>query len=246
MMAFRTAMGVSGAASEDNPEQAILDLEPFAFYAIYAEGGFTLDTDSVSSINDLTGNGHHWVQQIGSRQGVVGVETQNDLDVMTLDGGFCYNGPSSLYNVPNGNNTVIFILKSADEAAVARRVLSGRVSGGQRWYMTLVPSIPRLTWTSRADSVSGINKTVGSLTSWSMLLGRREGTTLAASHNNGSETTNTNGSDVVVDEVAIFNLEDQATGSFVGAFASAIIFDRNLTAEEISTVYNYYQSRLAI
>lgn len=243
MMNLRSIMGAAGN-SVVNPEQVILDLSPYAFYAPYADGGVTEVNGDCSSMKDLSPNALHVTESNGARQPRFGDTTLNGLPVVTAATGKDLIGPSGLYSLNEGANSYYGVAWTNVEGTSSKQlfrlrsnatnIISVGYTATAKQYSVAYPSTSfNLSTTNRPQVNPNVLKLIRNGTFVEIYVGDE--------HN--SRNTVVNGA--APTEFTFF-ATGAGAGNFNGNFAVGIFFKKILTSEEEAIVYSYFASRLGV
>lgn len=206
----------------------------------------TKSSGLVSQWNDKSSNGFNVTQGTGANQPETDSVTQNSLNVLDFDQTDFLIIPSGFYTISNGANTVFCVNKTDDNNRL--QILIGTAElGSTRMDLRHSATIGTITYQSRTASGSGVDKTGITETDFNIMMGRRTGTTQAIAFNGGAEATNTNGADEAgVDAASVGGFDESTTFGFDGQIAEIIVYDRSLSAAEITAVNQYLSTKWGI
>jgi len=97
----------------------------------------TESSGSVSQWNDKSGNSYNFPQGTGSAQPTTNATTQNGKNVLDFDGSDSLVGPSGLYSIPSGDNTMFVVSKRNVEDATSQRMMTFEDGGATVEFLSL-------------------------------------------------------------------------------------------------------------
>lgn len=216
-----------------------------AWYDFSNSSYLTLSATAITQALDRSGNGNHTsVQSTGTKRPTFTTGALNGLSVASFDNGdtLSFSSKPTLFAVPNGANTVFTVSKRADEPGVADYVFSlnegaGNTSGRLRSFFA--GTAGSIAYASRTASNNSVNSTGNTNTNYNIIVGRRSSTTQAISVNGGSETTNASGEDESGIDGGWVGSNADSDSYLNGNIAEILVYNRSLSASEISQVAIY-------
>lgn len=212
-----------------------------AYYDTTLSEYLTLSGSAITQFLDRSGNGNHT-----GVQGTVGARptwTSNQYgstSAAVFDGVANFLAlPSALYSIPNGNNTLFVVSKTA-APDTHQRLLDMTKAGSGRYLLEYGSVAAQMIFLSRnansgGTSIDGITEANANIFTC-----YRSGTTLSISVNGGAESTNTNG----VSEPGIDGGNIGANGGTPGLFLNGsigeiILYNIVLSVQERMQVERY-------
>ncbi len=210
---------------------AITTVEPLTTNYVAA----AMALDRASQWTDSSGQGNNFTQSTAATKSVIKPATLNSHGVMAFDGVNTLTGPSGLYTIPNGPNTLFTIARRASEAATTTRLLTMVQSGVANRYLT--------SFSSTAGSVSfassggtSISNTGNTNTNFQIMCFRRTGTAQGVIINNGTEAVNASGGNgTPVDRCDLGSLS--GAGGLIGDIAKVALWDSYLSDAECQYMF---------
>lgn len=225
--------------------------QSFAWYDTSTSNYLTLDGTSITQFLDRSGNGNDTaVQGTGTAQPTWDDDGLNGKGVATFDGGDTLALPAALYSIPNGNNAVFAVAKRNTEAGVGAMILSfneGAGSGGGREFLAFSTAAGNTYFQNfTADAGSGCIVTGGTNTNYNIFSAFRSGTTQSLSRNDGTTTANTAADSEIGIDRGYIGAMDATNRPLTGGIAEILIYNRALSAAEITQVEIYLANKWGI
>lgn len=200
----------------------------------------TESSGSVSAWADKSGQGNNVTQGTGSAQPTTGATTQNGLNIIDFDGGDLLNIPVALRSITEGDSTIFIVSKRASEDATTDGILGFLVSGNAFLGFQFQGTPGRIEYRHSSGGFLSNNGNIN--TNMNVIRGRRNGTTQAISINNGAEVSSEGAeSSSSIDNARI---GFASTGvSLAGSIAEILVYDRSLSAAEMTQVNNYLTNK---
>ncbi len=203
---------------------------------ITASGGNT------TKWSDKSGNGYDFNASSTARP-TTGSNTKNSRNVLTFDGtANTLTGPSGLYGISAGPNTLFTVAATAD-ASVSQRIICGSISGLGQFSMGH-NSPDNYSFINNSLAV-GVDKAGNTLTNYNIAAATRSGTSRSLAINNGTAATNTTASDGTATEFFIGS-RNAAFNFYKGNIAEIVLYDRLLSAIEILRIVKYLSMKWGI
>lgn len=198
--------------------------------------------NSVSQWNDKSGNGNDVTQGTGSAQPTTNVSTLNSKNVIDFDGNDTLVLPSALFTIPNGANTIFVVCKRNTETGSSEKIIGLSEAGSQRLLLDYGSVADAAFYQSRSASGDGATQS-GTNTSFTTFSCFRDGTTQSISRNGATASTNASGADEPGIDAGHIGSLAGSSAFLIGSVAEVIIYDRALSATEITSVENYLSAK---
>lgn len=196
--------------------------------------------DKVSQWNDKSGNNNHLTQATASKQAVINPTKLNNKGVMHFNGAAVYNAPSSLYTIPQGDNTCVVIANRLTETGGAQEIIFAGNAGSFIYYLTFDGVAGDLRFRNQISGGAKVVATGGTNTNFQILTGKLTGTQELAGIGRTITATDTNG--VYATAIDTFLVGGASGGSemLVGNIAEIMIWGSALSSAQLSSLYNNY------
>lgn len=222
------------------------NIEDLELWLDAADSSTILEEDTVGLVSkwlDKSGNSFDSTQSIGSRQPTTNASTQNGHNITDYDGGDLLVMPSGVFPIPGGPTTSFVVAKTSLDTTFQR--IFAMTDGTADMFSVAFSSISQRI--NYHHSSTGLTVTVDGIDKSEMLIitATRSGTALTLSVN-GTSNNNANGSDVVVDRAFISSDSSAPSSPLTGSIGEVIIYDRLLSASEISANEAYLSNKWGI
>ncbi len=203
------------------------------FTALDANNAATVIATSgaVSAWNHSLGSIHDATQGTGSKQPTTGTVSQYGKNVLDFDGGDTMALSGGMFDIPNGDLTIIVVMKQ--DSAADERVLSAGVGGSTR--LNLQMSSGQVNFSNNAT----FNTVAANIdeTNWNIITAFKQNTTTQSiSVNGGIAVTDAEGADISgIDGMALGSNQAGTDNFFNGSMARFLVWNRFLSPGEIYT-----------
>jgi len=203
----------------------------------------TATTQNVTLWADKSGNGYDATTDFGTPR--TGDSTENGLNIIdfTTDRLFL---PSALYTIPNGDNTLFVVSKRASEDGSLDSTIGAASGVTNEYFQTYSNVAGSQLFTNKSGGGGSVTFAGATNTDLNIAAMRRDGTTQGISVDGGTEVTNTSAtSSATIDD---FFIGTAGSGAFPlnGSIAEIIIYDRNLSTGEITTINQYLANKWGV
>lgn len=216
---------------------------PIAWYDFSNAGSLTLVSSAITQALDRSGNGNHTdVQGTTTSRPTWSAAQLNGLPTATFDGGDLLILPSTLYSVPNGPNTVFSIAKKNTEDGNTQIVVWAGNTGTQ-WGSFYSANTGTVSYrqTGTLDNTGNTN------TNYQLLEGDYNGIATINNRVNGGTAT-TAGTGIVKSDISTMAIGARTPNLLflTGGIGEIIIYNRQLSAAEISLVSAYLANKWGV
>lgn len=206
----------------------------------------TESSGSVSQQDDKSSNDNDVTQGTGAQQPTTNATTENGLNVIDYDGGDDLIMPSALHAIPNGANTTFCVAKRTSEDASTDTIIGMATTTSNDWFVIYASTAGVISFKNRITAAGAVSSTGNTNTDFNIITCRRSGTTQGISVNGETEITNASGEDAASIDDAFIGMSGAETLHLDGNIAELIIFDRSLSAAEITVVNQYLSAKRGI
>jgi hypothetical protein len=208
---------------------------------------FTLGASNlVLTTRDKSPAGNHPTQATGTKQPTFTPNALNSNSVLSFDGGDTLVLPSGLYDVPNGDNTIVAVAKRTTEAGTAEYIINMSESAASRYYVGFAATSGNLAYLNKSAETTILTRTGNANTTYQAIRGRREGTTMAVTANGLSETTSANALSENGVSGAWLGSRRDTDGYLTGFIAEVVMWKRSLQPAELAQVESYLARKWGI
>lgn len=213
-----------------------------AWYDTSDDAYLTLVGSAITQFLDRSGRGNHTnVQGTTTRRPTRSLDQINGLQAATFDGGDVLDLPSTLFSLPNNDNTIIIVAKQATVSGNLERFINMSEGSSGRYNLGYATTSGNVAWASNAGG-SGVTSRGVTTTQFNMFSCFREGATLSISTAGGDANTSANGADE--DGIDSGQIGAERTANYVtGAISEILMFDSKLTAEDFLQVEIYLANK---
>lgn len=207
----------------------------------------TESSGSVSRWDDKSGNGYDAVQNTGSLQPTTNASTQNGLNIVDFDGTEYMNGDSNLYDIPNGDNSLVLVSKRASEDASIDTSISMSVAGSEFWFHLYSSVSGAQTFKNRVSAGGSVSSTGNDNDAFNISIMRRLGSSQSIEVN-GESPPNNNAFAQNVASVDDFIIGGDTGAGFLfdGSFGEIMIYNRSLSDGEVDCINQYASNKFNI
>ncbi len=200
----------------------------------------TLSSTAITQLLDRSGKGNNTDVQVGAARPTWTANQYGSLSAAVFDGVANYLVlPAALYSIPNGNNTLFVVSKSASDSTQQRTITMAKAGSG-RFLHEYSGTAGTSVFSSRNTNTGGVSISGVTKANANIFACYRSGTTLSISVNGGAEVTNTNGVDEPGVDAAYIGTNSNASGTFLnGSFLNMILYNRTLSSAEIMYMNRY-------
>ena len=215
-----------------------------AWYDFSDSTYLTLSSTAIRQALDRSGNGNDTaVQGTGSARPTFTASQINGLSAGVFDGGDTLALPAALYTIPAGNNTIFTVAAPTDLG-----------QGAVIEFSESADSVETIRYGLTTNSVAYKNYTApGILESLTfdtlvpnIITVFRSGTTESISINGGTAVTDSSGGNVTGISSAYLGSSAGDVPFFTGKLGEVLVYNRALTAAEITSVQNYLSAKWSV
>lgn len=200
----------------------------------------------IASLNDLSPNGYHATGS-SSTEPSYWPSQNRSKPVIRFDNSKFLTLPTGFYsNFSTGDNTAIIVAQGAAQDVSVNTLFALSGSGVVKNAMFFnVAGNGDIEYRSANTAAAAVSSGDITQTNMSFYVGRRSGTTVGISQNNGTEQTNSNGANTTADSGRI-GFTPAGASPLTGQIAEMIFYNRSLSTQEITSLYNYVLQEYAI
>lgn len=217
-----------------------------ALTATYLAGS-ALALQSISQINDKSGNLFHSTQATASKQPVYNPAKQNSLGVAEFNGANTMVMNSGIGVIPRGAHTIFCVTKRDADINSIELIYNmgtgGTISRNAMFFANIGQAI------YRSDAGASSNITLASLTTnaYHLYRGTYDGAVALTFDADNNATSGSNSSGVVSSDSTSFFLGSRSDTQFylVGSICELIMFNRLLTSTEQAAMETYLKTKWA-
>ncbi len=220
-----------------------------AWYDFTQAQYLTLATTAITQALDRSGNGNNTsIQGTGTARPTFTTNQLNGLPLAIFDGGDSLALPAALYPIPQAANTVFIVAKRNTEAGTNESILSFQTGAAGNRYLDFFNSTSGIiSYKNDNGAGTAINNGGNTNTNYNIIRSSFNGTTgLSLSINNGVATTGAGGLAATGIDRGFIGAAPGLTNSLIGGIAEILIYNRALTAAEITQVNMYLANKYGI
>lgn len=204
--------------------------------------GAALALDTMTKWMDTSGNLAHWTQSTLSAKPKFNPAQINSLAVAAFDGLNQLLGPSSLYTIPNGDNTHFMVIKRLTEAATSVRGF-GYAQSGVATYASL--GLSATAGQIFFNNGANITNTGNTNTNYQIVGCRRSGTLQGISVNHNTEVTNNSAVSSALTNIVTLGAV-AGSNQLIGGIAKYVVFNRYLQDSEMLYMFQKLSAETGI
>jgi len=229
-----------------NPFNDFMQENSLAWFKADSEKLVLSEDNKVIEWLDNLGRDFNFNNTTEASQPLFGVNQLNGKDTLNFNGSKRLFGSENLYNIPNGDNTV-YILCNRFSISDTASVLDGRVGAAVRLYGFRTQSSAVGYFGQGNNNISNAPRVFMSPnnTAWRIYRGRKEGATLGMRVNSGTENTNNNGINQVINLLTL-GVQSNGADAFNADIAEIMFFDKVLTSEQDALVMSYFNEQWGV
>ena len=198
-----------------------------------------------SQWNDKSGQLYHVTQGVSANKATFTANAQVGKSVLAFDGNDEFAVPSGLFTLSAADNTIFAVAKRTAETASIETIFAmGQNAVGEKYGLRYSATAGAVLFQNGDDGVT-VSQTGGTNTNYQILTGRRNGTTMAVSINNGAEATSTAATNTT--GIDLGRIGDLFGANYLtGRIAQIIIYGRSLLATERTQVCIHLSNKWGI
>lgn len=209
--------------------------------------GAAMALQSISQINDKSGNLYHSTQATTSKQPVYNPAKQNSLGVAEFSGNNTMIMNSGIGIIPQGAHTVFAVTKRDADINSIELIYNMGTGGTNSRNAMFFANVGQNIY--RSDAGASSNITLASLTTnaYHLYRGTYNGLTTLTFDADNNATSGTNSSGVVSSDSSSFFLGSRSDTQFylIGSICELIMFNRLLTSAEQTAMETYLKTKWA-
>lgn len=209
-----------------------------------ADGNLSTTGSLVDTLEDMSGSGNDATSS-GAARSTLTSNQVNGLPSLIFGGAQSLDLPSDLYSIPNGPHTS-FSVSIRDASGSVETVWGMSALTNNATFLIYNAASGTISFKNRVGATGAVISSGNTEPAYNIFTARRDGTEQGISVDGETEITNANGGNVTGIDAAKIGAAGTGAFALTGGIAEFILYDRSLSAAEISLVNNYLSKKYNI
>ena len=209
---------------------------------------FDTPTGAVASWSDKSGKKNHATQATGSQQPICTANQLSGKNTLLFTGSSSQTLvlPSTVYSIPNGNNTTFVVAKrSTEDGNLVFPLFLTQMDVSSTHHVAFSAVAGRILYRNNGSSVNLISDG-NTNTNYQIITGMHNGSTQSLAVDNRAATTDSSGGDTSATNMAHIGSAQGTAFFLTGGIAEIIIYNKALSASQIIDMKRYLGNKWGI